>query len=435
MAAQIAPPRQRRLEMKRPTTETHMRDRHILYVISHYTYRSTFIVREIAELAARGWSITVVSLRQPSFAPGSAPGDLAYTVVYDRFLAANVLLAAIRAVASNTPAIFEYVRLIASTFGNDLRLVARNLVVIPKACLYASIIRRSGYRHIHAHWATVSTSTAMLISRLSGVPFSFTGHAWDIFCDTRLLAEKGEAARFVLTCTAYNRQHLVQTAKIDSNKVHVLYHGLRIPSRSAERVDPLGRPLALLTVGRWSEKKGFLDLLEALAIVRDQGVEFRLLMIVGEGSADYERRVRETIAARRLDQWVRITGWLPGEQVEASMRASDLFVLPCVTPANGAIDGIPNVLIEALAVELPVVATRLSGIPELVRHGETGLLVNERDPQELAATLVWCAAHMADMRRLAAAGRHLVERTFDISRTISSLEHYFEAAIAHGPAR
>jgi glycosyltransferase involved in cell wall biosynthesis len=420
--------------MKRPTTETHLRDRHILYVISRYTYRSTFIVREIAELAARGWSITVVSLRQPSFAPGSDPGDLAYTVVYDSFLAPNVLFAAIRAIASNTSAIFQYVRLIASTFGNDLRLVARNLVVIPKACLYASIIRQSGYRHIHAHWATVSTSAAMLISRLSGVPFSFTGHAWDIFCDTRLLAEKGDAARFVLTCTAYNRQHLVQTAKIDSNKVHVVYHGLRIPSRSEERVGPLARPLALLTVGRWSEKKGFLDLLEALAVVRDQGVEFRLLMIVGEGSADYERRVRETIAARRLDQWVRTTGWLPGEQVEASMRASDLFVLPCVTPANGAIDGIPNVLIEALAVELPVVATRLSGIPELVRHGETGLLVNERDPQELAATLVWCAAHMADMRRLAVAGRALVERTFDISRTISNLEQHFEAAIAHGTA-
>ena len=205
------------------------------------------------------------------------------------------------AFASNPRAILEYVRLIASSFGNDLRLVARNLVVIPKACFYASVVRQSGFRHIHAHWATVSTSAAMLMSRLSGVPFSFTGHAWDIFCDTRLLAEKGEAARFVLTCTAYNRQHLVQTAKIDGSKVHVLYHGLRIPSRSEERVGSVGRPLALLTVGRWSEKKGFLDLLEALAIVRDQGVEFRLLMIVGEGSADYERRVRETIAARGLD--------------------------------------------------------------------------------------------------------------------------------------
>ena len=112
------------------------------------------------------------------------------------------------------------------------------------------------------------------------------------------------------------------------------------------------------------------------------------------------------------------------------MRESDLFVLPCVKPANGAMDGIPNVLIEALSVELPVVATRLSGIPELIRDGETGLLVNERDPQGLAAALEWCATHMAEMRRLAAEGRRLVERSFDITETISAIERHFDAAIA-----
>ena len=113
------------------------------------------------------------------------------------------------------------------------------------------------------------------------------------------------------------------------------------------------------------------------------------------------------------------------------MRASDLFVLPCVNPANGAMDGIPNVLIEALSVGLPVVATRLSGIPELIRHGETGLLVNERDPQHLAAALEWSTTHMADLQRLAAEGRRLVERNFDISDTISTLEQHFVAAIAN----
>ena len=130
-------------------------------------------------------------------------------------------------------AIFEYVSLMATTFGTDLGLLLRNLTVIPKACFYARLVRRAGCSHIHAHWATVSTSAAMLISRMSGVPFSFTGHAWDIFCDTRLLAEKADAARFVLTCTAYNRQHLMETAAIDRNKVHVVYHGLRLPPRVA----------------------------------------------------------------------------------------------------------------------------------------------------------------------------------------------------------
>jgi len=405
----------------------------VLYVISRYTYRSTFIVREIEELAARGWTITVVSLRRPLFAPGCTAADLPYAVVYDRFFKPGVLAAAVATLVSAPLVIGRYIALMVTTLGSDLGLLSRNLAVVPKACLYASRVRRSGCRHVHAHWATVSTSAAMLISRLSGAPFSFTGHAWDIFCDTRLLAEKVDAARFVLTCTAYNRRHLVETAGVDREKVHVLYHGLQIPDRAAARADSMQRSLRLLTVGRWSEKKGVVELIDALAIARDQGLDFGLRLVAGEGSASYERRVREMIAARRLDDRVRISGWLSGDRIDALMRESDLFVLPCVRPANGAMDGIPNVLIEALSVELPVIATRLSGIPELVRHGETGLLVNERDPKDLAKALIWCASHMEGMRAFAAEGRRLVERTFDIAHTISALEHYFETSIAGEP--
>jgi colanic acid/amylovoran biosynthesis glycosyltransferase len=419
------------LETMMPSPTGLPRERRVLYVISRYTYRSTFIVREIDELAARGWTIVVVSLRRPILAPGRDAANLPYAIVYDPFLARRVLIALIAALGSQRAAIVDYVRMVVAAFGWDPRLLARNLGVIPKACFYAAMVRRLDCRHIHAHWATVSTSAAMLMSRLSGAPFSFTGHAWDIFCDTRLLAEKGDAARFVLTCTGYNRRYLIETARVDGEKVHVLYHGLRIPAPPPGRTVPT-RPLAILTVGRWSEKKGFVDLIDALAIVRDAGVSFELQIIAGDGSPGYERRVRDAIAARRLDDRVRISDWLPSEGVEAAMRASDLFVLPCITPANGAMDGIPNVLIEALSVGLPVVATRLSGIPELIRHGETGLLVNERDPGALAATLIWCATHRAETVRLADEGRRLVERNFDIARTIETLERHFLTAITAG---
>ena len=407
-------------------------ERRVLYVISRYTYRSTFIVREIDELAARGWTIVVVSLRRPIFPPGRSAADLPYAVVWDRGAAPHVLRAAIAALAADGRAVAAYVRLMAMTFWRDPQRLVRNLSVIPKACFYASMVRRLGCRHIHAHWATVSTSAAMLMSRLSGATFSFTGPAWDIFCDTRLLAEKGDAARFVLTCTGYNRRHLVETARVDSEKVHVLYHGLRLPDATTLRAEPALRPLAMLTVGRWSEKKGFVDLVEALALMRDAGENFTLDIIAGDGSTAYERRVRETIASRGLDDCIRISDWRPSDEVEAAMRASDLFVLPCVKPANGAMDGIPNVLIEALSVGLPVVTTGISGIPELVRHGETGLLVDERDPHALAAVLLWCASHRNEMRHLAVEGRRLVERTFDIAQTISTLERHFDAAIAAG---
>jgi glycosyltransferase involved in cell wall biosynthesis len=313
-----------------------------------------------------------------------------------------------------------------------MRHLIHNLAIIPKACCYAAALRREGALHIHAHWATVSTSAAMLTSRLSGIPFSFTGHAWDIFCDKRLLAEKGQAARFVLTCTHYNQRHLLESAGIDKTKVHVVYHGLHLPAVSKSRVRSDGDPIELLTVGRWTEKKGFLDLVAALSLLRDHGIHFRLTMIAADGSSVYERRVREAIAAFGLGSQVRISGWVPPEEIENAMRNSDLFVLPCLTPGHKGLDGIPNVLIEALSIGLPVVATRLSGIPELIRHGETGLLVNERAPHELAQALAWAASHMGEMQRMAAQGRQLVERKFNIDETISSLEQHFASAIQAG---
>src|SRR5262245_32721644 len=175
--------------MAHPNTSGPPPERRLLYVISRYTYRSTFIVREVEELAARGGTLHVGSLRRPIFAPGPAAVALPYAVAYHRWFAGPVLRATLLALAAERRHLLEYVRLMVMAFGREPRLLARNLSVVPKACFYAAIVRRLGCRHIHAHWATVSTSAAMLMARLSAATFSFTGHAGDIFCDTRLLKE------------------------------------------------------------------------------------------------------------------------------------------------------------------------------------------------------------------------------------------------------
>jgi glycosyltransferase involved in cell wall biosynthesis len=268
----------------------------------------------------------------------------------------------------------------------------------------------------------------MLISELSGLRFSFTGHAWDIFQDTTLLAEKARAACFVLTCTEYNRRYLVDAASLPEHKIHVVYHGLRLQAPS--RVRELAGQMKILTVARWSEKKGLSELVEALAIARDRGVDFSLTLVAGGGSPEYERRVRRAIAESGLDARTVVLPWLPQREVLEIMQSSDLFVLPSVTPASGAMDGIPNVLIEALSVGLPVIASRLSGIPELVRHGETGLLVDERDVEGIAAAIEWCATHREEACTCAMRGRRLVQHAFDIDKTISMLEQRFTTSIA-----
>jgi len=401
----------------------------LAYVISRYTYQSTFIVREIEGLAARGWKIAVISLLPPVFEPGSDPAELPFEVRYDRHISLRLLGGALQEVARHPGVVFDYVRLVTKAYYRKPFTLVRNLGIVPKAAFYSAVARQAQWQHLHAHWATVSTSAAMLIARLSGLSFSFTGHAWDIFGDTTLLAEKAAAARFVLTCTEFNRQYLVNVATLPKDKVHVLYHGFPLQgSPSAPRHGD--ESMRILTVGRWSEKKGFVELAAALAIAQKHGVGFTLTVIAGGGSEAYERRVRQDIRELGLAGRTEILPWLPHRQILAVMRASDLFVLPCVRPANGAMDGIPNVLVEALSVGLPVVATRLSGIPELVRHGETGLLVDERDIPGLAAAVEWCAANRAEARELAAVGQRLVRRMFDIDHTTSMLDARFASTLS-----
>jgi glycosyltransferase involved in cell wall biosynthesis len=182
-------------------------------------------------------------------------------------------------------------------------------------------------------------------------------------------------------------------------------------------------------VARWSAKKGLLELAEALILARRRGVDFTFQIIAGGGSPAYEQRVRQVLSVADLRGRTEIRAWLPNRQVLKAMEESDLFVLPSVRTARGDMDGIPNVLIEALSVGLPVIATRLSGIPEVIRHGETGLLVEERDVTGIAEAIEWCASHRQEARDLAAHGRSLVQRTFDIDKTISMLEHHFATAM------
>jgi len=311
----------------------------------------------------------------------------------------------------------------------------RHLSAIPKALYYGQLARADGTRHVHAHWATVSTSAAMLMSRVSGIAYSFTGHAWDIFSETELLPTKIRNAQFVLTCTDFNRQHLLGVAGGPSEKIHVVYHGVQLPEKQSPSPERTTRTAVILTVGRWTEKKGFAELIEALARVRNAGFAFELRIVAGPGSRAYERSVQQSIDDLGLRDRVTTLPWMAQSDVLDLMRQSDLFVLPCVKDSNGVMDGIPNVLIEALSVDLPVVATRLSGIPELVRHRETGLLVEERDTEELAAGIIWCLEHPAEAKHLAEAGRRLVARMFDMNHTISSLEEHLRNAIArHGRA-
>lgn len=278
--------------------------------------------------------------------------------------------------------------------------------------------------HLHAHFAHSPASVAFFSSLLSGLPFSFTAHAKDIYTsDPRQLREKIGRARFVVTCTAHNRGHLQRLAGDTRTPIHRVYHGIDLDlfdasPRSPETVPPYN----LLTIARMVPKKGLPTVYRALKRLRDDGVRFTHTLV---GDGEERDRVLNLIRRLNMNDVCRWAGTLPHEAVLDHFRAADLFVLGCRVAGNGDRDGIPNVFAESMAMGVPVVGTTVSAIPELIRDGATGLLVSPERPGELAAAMLRLLTDIPLRTRIIAGGREQVRRMFDNKRLIRDLAAVF----------
>jgi glycosyltransferase involved in cell wall biosynthesis len=277
----------------------------------------------------------------------------------------------------------------------------------------ANGLRREGVRHVHAHFAHQATQVAMFASLVSGVPFSFTGHAKDVYtARKRDLRQKVAAASFVLTCTGANVSYLRSVAaREDREKVLLAYHGVDLEKfvpRPAGSI--VGDPPLILSVGRLVAKKGYDDLLRSAAMLRDRGRALRL-RIVGEGP---ERINLEKLRAELgLEGIVEFAGSRSQEDLIGIYQEATVFALACRVLDDGDRDGIPNVLMEAMATGLPVVSTDVSGISELIAHDEDGLLVTSRDVRALADAMDSLLDDARLRTRLGGEARRKVERSFD----------------------
>jgi colanic acid/amylovoran biosynthesis glycosyltransferase len=299
--------------------------------------------------------------------------------------------------------------------------LARALATIPLAAAHARFARTRGVEHVHAHYATWPALSAWLCGRLAGVPYSFTAHAHDIFVDQSMLARKLADAAFAVTISEYNRRLMARFG--DPGRIHVIRAGVdpaALPFRA--RSVPREGPVRALCVASLQEYKGHAVLLEALA-----GSELLRrveLDLVGSGvlRAELEQRAAELGLAER----VRFLGSLPEDAVRELFGQADLFVLPSVVARDGQMEGVPVVLMEALAAGVPVVATRLSGIPELVEDGRTGLLAEPGDPVALRDALerVVSGGFEPELR----AGRELVEGDFDVAEGVKRLRELIAQA-------
>jgi len=305
----------------------------------------------------------------------------------------------------------------------DLPVFAAKIRAVPRAATLAALARAKGVGHLHAHFGTEPTTVAMLASRLGGLPYSFSAHAYDIYDRSRvdlvLLKEKIARAQFVVTCTEYNRRTLRKLAgRVAPRRIIRVYHGVDLtrfrPDQSVQR-----ERHTILAVGRLVDKKGFPYLLHAIKVLREKGRSFQCL-IVGEG--EERENLAAQINASGLQDLVRLPGARTQEQVLNMMRLATLFVLPCVVADSGNRDGLPNALVEALAVGLPVISTTLSGIPELIEHGTNGLLVPPGDSVSLAAAIEQLLMNPDLRERLASNGLKTVTESFDLQKTSKMLQ-------------
>ena len=281
-------------------------------------------------------------------------------------------------------------------------------------------LRRLGVDHLHAHFAHSPAAVAYMARLAGGPPFSFTAHAKDLYTTLpRNLAIRARAARFVVTCTRFNGHFLRELLPDVSTPIHVIHHGTDLRRFSSWRRQP--EPGLILSVGRLVPKKGYPLLIQSLQLVERAGVAFRCEIYGGGPMRDeLDGMVRAAALAPRIS----FHGARPQEEIVRAYGRASLFVLAPVVLSDGDRDGIPNVLVEAMASGVPVVSTRISGIPELIEDGTSGLLVEPGDAAGLAEAIMRLLSDPQLASRLAAAGRLTVQGEFDVavnSRRIADL--------------
>jgi glycosyltransferase involved in cell wall biosynthesis len=274
------------------------------------------------------------------------------------------------------------------------------------------LLRGSDCLHLHAHFAHSPTSVTLFSSLMSGLSFSFTAHAKDIYTsDPQQLAEKAAAARFIATCTAYNRNYLRTIAPQVTTPIYLNYHGIDLNLFRHIKRDPAAKaPFRILTVARLTPKKGLLTVYRALRLLKDRGVAFRHTLI---GDGEQKAEILDWRRALDLEAESTLLGTRPHEDVHRCFQDADLFVLGCQRASNGDRDGIPNVILESLAMGVPVVATHFSAIPEVIRSPTNGLLVEPEQPAAMAEAMLTALTQRELRAQMIANGLQTVRQHFD----------------------
>lgn len=393
------------------------------YVLKMYPrFSETFVVSELAAREDAGDDIDIFSLRPPAdgrFHEALARVRATATYLSHQGRRATDLWALLGQSSAALPGLPDAMP----------DLLAAEMGDAAQALELALLVQERGITHLHSHFASVATTVARLASRLTGVPYSFTAHAKDIFhaeVDSADLRRKLADAQHVVTVSQFNLDHLREQFGPAAERVSLVYNGLDLDTFTFD--SPVRRPATICSVGRLVEKKGFDVLIDACAMLAAAG---RRVDCEIAGAGPLHAALELQIADRGLTGAVRLTGPMPQSGVRELLRRSAVFAAPCVIGSDGNRDGLPTVLLEAMAMGTPCVGTDVTGIPEVIQHGETGLIVAQHDPVGLAEALGRLLDQETIGVRLAQRARALVEEKFDSRHQARDLQLLLTGADAH----
>lgn len=304
----------------------------------------------------------------------------------------------------------------------NVKIAVKNLYILPKGLYLAKILNQQEIAHIHAHWASTTSTIAYIISKVTGIPWSFTAHRWDIL-ENNILREKTKSASFVRAINENGRQEICEIINDDNlkKKISVIHMGVVLPELKST---PFNEPdiFKFLCPANLLIVKGHRYLFEACRILSDRGLQFKCL-IAGDGSLEHE--LRRMAANLELDDCIEFLGRLPHERLFEvyARREIHAVVLPSITTEDAEKEGIPVALMEAMSYGIPAISTNTGGIPELIGDG-SGIMVEEKNPAAIAGALEKLMSDQTYYNLLSEKGRKKIERDFNslyISRTLLKL--------------
>lgn len=387
-------------------------------------YDEVFILREMVELES-SLDLFIFSIKRPRRDPVRhtiGRGLAGKTIYSGLFGDCRVLRENLRLLFSQTGLYLKLIGLVFRLNRSDPEFLIKSLAILPQAVYFARLCRERGVARVHGQWATYPALTALIISRINRIAFSFTGHAHDIYLKTVGLVGKIREADFIITCTGDNRRYLAALdPEIRPEKIRVIYHGVDLAhyqpkSEIGGEVAPEGAgPFRILSVGSLFECKGFEYLIEAGEILRREDFDFRCRIV---GGGYLEDRLKKMVEEKGLSGYIEFSGYQAQDEMPRHYRWADLFILPAVLKIHW---GIPNVLLESLAVGVPVACTPLPSLGEVIENPPCGFAIPERDPAAIADLVRKVSRDRELLRKYGQAGREKIVEKWDIIKTAAAI--------------